>query len=121
MQRRLVKQSKELRAAIELQNTANRAAKVESRKPRWAMRAEASAVVRELKHDSMMTKAQRSRAEATRQIRLSMQRAKAEATKRVGEILKGLGGEEKKTELGIVLPSGEQIGKVLSGVRDKTV
>lgn len=115
-QRRHVKVSKELRAAIELVNTANRAAKVESRKPRWMMRLEAREVVRELKRDSMLTRAQRSRAEATRQIRLALDRAKAAAIKRAGEILKGLNDKEQKTELGIVLPSGKQIGEVLSKV-----
>jgi len=115
MARRRVKVSKELRAAIEIQNKANRIAKVASRKPRWMMRAEANTVRRELKHVAQMTKPQRSRYEKLRQIRLTADRAQIALRKRVGEILKGLpdsGG--RQTDGGIVLPSGVEIGKILS-------
>jgi len=114
MRRFPAKQSPELRAAIELQNTANRIAKVESRKPTWQKRAEANAVRRELKHVAQMTKKQRSRYERLRQAKLAADRAAIELRKRVGEILKGLPEGERKTETGIVLPSAVDIGKVLS-------
>ena len=116
--RRHVKVSKELRAAIEIHNEANRAAKVESRKPRWMLRAEANEVRREIKHVAQMTKAQRSRYEHLRQLRIAADRARAALQKRVGEILKGLPEAEAKTETGIVLPSGVDIGKVLTRVRE---
>lgn len=118
MQKRHVKISKELRAAIELQNKANVAAKVESRKPRWKLRQEANAVRRELKHYANMTTKQRSRYEALHQARLTADRARIALRKRVGEILAGLPTNEKTTELGIVLPSGAEIGKVLTRVRE---
>lgn len=118
MQRRRVKVSKELQAAIDLQNQANRIAKVESRKPRWLVRSEARAVVRELKHVAQMTKAQRSRYETLRQIRLTTDRARNALRKRVGELLAGLPESERKTELGIILPSGADIGQVLTRVRE---
>jgi hypothetical protein len=109
----------ELSAAIQLQNKANRIAKVESRKPRAAKRAEANAVRRELKHDGQMTTARRSRAEQLRQARLTYERARGATVKRVGDILAGLPGKERTTELGVVLPSGRQIGEVLAGVSAK--
>ena len=118
MQRRRVKISKELRAAIDLQNKANQIAKVTSRKPRWKMRQEARIVVRELKHVAQMTKKQRGRYETLQQARLAANRARDAARKRIGEILAGLPANEKKTELGIVLPSGADIGKVLTRVRE---
>ena len=117
--RRRIKLSKELRAAIELQNKANVAAKVVSRKPRWALRAEARAVVRELKRDSMLPRWQRSKKESLAQARLALDRARDAARKRAGEILKGLDAKESKTEMGIVVPSGEQIGKLLTGVGEQ--
>lgn len=118
---RHVKVSKELKAAIEIHNTANRIAKVESRKPQRVIRLEARAVRRELMHDATMTKAQRSRAEKVRQARLTVKRGFEKHRKRVVEILSGLPASERKTELGIVLPSGSDIGAVLSRVRDKAV
>ena len=114
MARRRVKISKELRASIEIQNKANRIAKVGSRQPRWMKRAEANTVRRELKHVAQMTSPQRSRYEKLRQVKLFADRAQIALRKRVGEILTGLPGEERKTELGIVLPSGVEIGKILS-------
>lgn len=109
--------SRELQAAIELQNKANLIAKVESRKPRWQLRAEANAVRRELKRVAQMTRSQRGRYETLQQARLAADRAREALRKRVGEILKGLpdGG---KTEMGIVLPTAEDIGKVLARVRE---
>ena len=117
--RRLHGATPELRAAIELQNKANKIAKVKSRKPRKVQRAEANAVRRELKHDAQMTKAQASRFEMLRQARLTTDRAMNAARKRVGDILSGLPGKERKTDVGIVLPSGEQIGDILAGVSVK--
>lgn len=115
---RRAKASKDLRAAIELQNEANKIAKVESRKPRWLQRQEARAVKSELQHDAQMTNGQRSRMERTRQANLSVKRALIAQRKRVGEILAGLSATETKTELGIVLPSGADIGKLLTRVRE---
>lgn len=119
--RRRIKLSKELRAAIELQNKANEIAKVQSRRPRWMLRAEANQVRRELKRDGMLTTAKRARDEALRQARLTVQRARIAAQKRAGEILAGLSSEEKTTEMGIVIPAGEQIGKLLQNVKQATV
>ena|SRR5690348_8271095 len=116
--RRPSKVSKELRAAIELQNKANAIAKVESRKPRWQMRLEAAKVRAELKNDARMTGKQRRRAERKRQARLTVQRELIARQKRVGELLAGLPMDERKTDLGIVLPSGADIGAVLSRVRE---
>ncbi len=110
--------SPELKAAIEIQNKANDIANVKSRKPRWQERQEAHAVRRELKHDAVLTKKQRSRAEQARQIRLTADRERIARTKRVGELLKGLPETERTTETGIVLPSGVDIGKVLTRVRE---
>lgn len=110
--------SKELRAAIEIHNTANRLAKVESRKPMRVQRQEANAVRRELKHDAGMTKAQRSRAERIRQANLAVKRELLKARERVGALLAGLPASEKKTDLGIILPSGADIGAVLTRVRE---
>lgn len=116
--RRHVKVSKELRAAIELHNKANEIAKVESRKPRWQQRQEARAVKAELQHDAGMTTKQRSRFERIRQANLAFKRELIARRRRVGELLAGLPENERKTELGIVLPSGADIGKVLSRVRE---
>ena len=113
-----VKKSPELLAAIELQNTANRMAKVESRKPQRVIREEAGRVRKEIMHDATMTKKQRSRAERIRQVNLAAKRELIKARERVGAILAGLPANEQKTELGIVLPSGAEIGKVLSRVRE---
>lgn len=111
--------SRELQASIDLQNKANTIAEVKSRKPRAVLRAEARAVRRELKHDAGMTKAQRSRAERIYQAKLTYQRARIAIEKRIGDILSGLQDKERKTELGIVLPSGRQIGDILAGVSAK--
>ena len=110
--------SKELRKAIEQVNEANKAAKVESRKPMRVQRLEARAVVRELKHNATMTKAQRSRAEQLRQANLAAKRELFRRSERVGAILAGLPVKEKKTDLGIILPSGADIGSVLTRVRE---
>ena len=110
--------SKELRAAIELHNTANRIAGVESRKPQRVIREEANKVRKELMHDATMTKAQRSRAERIRQANLTVKRELEQRRKKVGELLAGLPLNERKTDLGIVLPSGADIGAVLSRVRE---
>ena len=110
--------SKELRKATELFNEANKAAKVESRKPMRVQRLEAAKVRNELKADATMTKKQRSRAEQLRQANLMAKREFEATRKRVGEILAGLSDKERKTELGIVLPSGAEIGKVLTRVRE---
>lgn len=118
LSRRRAKASPELRAAIEIQNKANAIAKVESSKPRWLMRQEARAVVAELQYDAQMTKKQRSRFERIRQANLTLKRELNAKRKRVGEILAGLPATEQKTELGIVLPSGADIGKVLTRVRE---
>ena len=113
-----VKTSPELRAAIELQDTAYRIAKVESRKPMRVQREEANKVRKELMHDATMTKKQRSRAERVRQATLAIKRELIKKRERVGAILAALPETEKKTELGIVLPSGADIGKVLTRVRE---
>lgn len=110
--------SPELRAAIELQNQANRIAKVESRKPRRVQRMEANAVKAEMQHDAGLTKKQRRVAERVKQARLTADRARAALQKRVGEMLKGLPENERLTETGIVLPKGEDIGRILSRVRE---
>ena len=115
------KQSPELKAAIKLQDKANAIAKVESRKPMRVRRLEANIVRKELMHDATMTKKQRSRAERDRQERLKKDRQIIAARKRAGELLKALPSSETKTETGIVLPSGEQIGKVLSRVSGEAV
>lgn len=106
----------ELQAAIKLQNKANTIAEVKSRKPRAVLRAEANAVRRELKHDAQATKKQRSRIERIFQAKLTYQRAQIAMQKRIGDILNGLSDKERKTDLGIVLPSGRQIGEILSKV-----
>jgi hypothetical protein len=108
--------SPELQAAIDLQNKANRIAEVKSRKPRLVLRAEANKVRRELKHDAGMTTVQRSRFERLRQAQLIVDRARIATAKRIGDLLNGLQDKERKTELGIVLPSGKQIGDILAGV-----
>ena len=118
MTKRLARTSPELRAAIELQNKANRIAKVESRKPRWAQRQEANAVRREIKHLATMSKKQHGRYEALRQARLAADRARIALQKRIGEILKGVPETGRMTESGIALPSSVDIGKVLSRVRE---
>ena len=110
--------SKELRAAIELQNTANRMAKVESRKPMRVQRLEARAVRREIMHDATLPNRLRGRRERIRQATLAAKREFLAQRQRVGAILAGLPETEKKTELGIVLPSGADIGKVLTRVRE---
>jgi len=114
MQRRRRPVSKELQAAIDIQNVANKAAKIESRKPQWAIRAEAHEVRREIKHDAMRSHAARSRTERIYQKALSLGRAAAETAKRRAAILKDSKLEETKTETGIVLPSGAQVGRVLA-------
>lgn len=116
--RRRTGMSPELRAAIEIQNKANAIAKVESRKPQRVIREEANRVRKELMHDASMTKKQRSRAERIRQANLAVKRDQLARVKRVGEILAGLPATERKTDLGIVLPSGSDIGAVLSRVRE---
>src|SRR5579859_3803753 len=103
------KQSKELRAAIDIQNKANKAAGVVSRKPQRVIRQEANIVRKELMHDATITAKQRSRAEQLRQKRLSADRELRERVKRFGRHLEGTAPTEKKTETGIVIPSGEQI------------
>ena len=105
--------SRELRAALKLQAIANEEAKIMPKKGRAAQRAEANAVRRELKHDAQMTTAHRSRFENLRQVRLTTQRAAIATRKRIGDVLSGLQEKERKTELGIVLPSGRQIGELL--------
>jgi hypothetical protein len=111
------KVSKELRAALKLQAIANKEAKIEPKRGRAALRAEANIVRRELKHDAGMNAKRRSRAEHVYQIKLTMQRAKIALNKRIGDILTGLADKERKTDLGIVLPSGKQIGDILSNVK----
>jgi hypothetical protein len=106
--------SKELRAALKLQAIANKEAKIVPKRGRAVLRAEANAVRRELKHDAQMTTAHRSRFENLRQVRLTTQRAAIATRKRIGDVLSGLQEKERKTELGIVLPSGRQIGEILT-------
>ena len=108
--------SRELRAALKLQAIANEEAKIMPKKGRAAQRAEANAVRRELKHDAQMTTARRSRFENLRQAQLTAQRAAIATRKRIGDVLSGLQEKERKTELGIVLPSGRQIGELLTKV-----
>ena len=112
--------SRELRSALKLQAVANKEAKIAPKKGRAVLRAEANAVRRELKHDAQMTTAHRSRFEQLRQARLTAQRAAIATHKRIGDVLSGLQDKERKTELGIVLPSGRQIGDILTaqGKRD---
>jgi|ERR1051326_6827849 hypothetical protein len=109
---------RELNAAIAIQNEANTAAKVESRIPRWKMREESHKVRRELKHDAHMTSARRSYVEKVRQLMLTASRRQYELRKRFDAIRQGLSDKETKTELGIVLPSGQQVHKVM---RDRSV
>ena len=118
MKRHSLSVSELRKQANELYNKARKAAGIESRKPMRVQRQEANLVRRELKHDSMMTTKQRSRAEKVRQTNLKAKREHDARVKRVGEILAGLPETEKKTELGIVLPSGSDIGAVLSRVRE---
>ena len=107
----------ELLAAIEIQNKANLIAKVVSKKPRAVRRAEDRSVARELKHDAQMTTKQRSYFERTRQALLTIARAKNAARKRANDILQGVQDKEQVTALGVVLPSGRQVGDILSKVK----
>ena len=106
--------SRELRSALKLQAIANKEVKIVPKKNRAIQRAEANTVRRELKHDAQMTTAHRSRFENLRQVRLTTQRAAIATRKRIGDVLSGLQEKERKTELGIVLPSGRQIGEILT-------
>jgi hypothetical protein len=112
---------RELNASVTIQNEANKAAKVESKKPRWMQRAEANTVRRELKRDAMMTAEHRSYAMKLTQAALVITRAQLSTRKRFDEIRKGLSGKESKTDLGIILPSGAQVHKVSSGASGKAV
>jgi hypothetical protein len=62
-----------------------------------------------------MTTAHRSRFENLRQARLTIDRARISTQRRIGDLSTGLQEKERKTELGIVLPSGRQmIGDILT-------
>lgn len=93
-------------------------ANVESRKPMRVQRLEARRVRRELMHDATLPNRLRGRRERIRQATLAAKREFLAQRQRVGAILAGLPTAEKKTELGIVLPSGSDIGAVLSRVRE---